>query len=252
LAEGAPVGPHVIKMVGYVQRLEKLGFPLGKELSTDFILTSLPPSYGNFISNYHMHGAKKGLNEPCGMLKIAESDIKKGASSSHVMAIQNKPTFKRKGNSWKKKGKAMDNIPMPNQVPKASSAANAECFHCKEIGHWKRNCKLYLASLKNNIFLADTVINSWVFDTRSVAHICNSTQGMIRSRSVERGEVDFRVGNNARVAALTVGTMQLHLPPGFIMELNNCYFVPSLSRNILSPSCLMKDGYSFASENNVV
>jgi hypothetical protein len=71
LAEGAPVGPHVIKMVGYVQRLEKLGFPLGKELSTDFILTSLSPSYGNFISNYHMHGAEKGLNELCGMLKTA-------------------------------------------------------------------------------------------------------------------------------------------------------------------------------------
>ena len=29
LAEGAPVGPHIIKMVGYTQRLEKLGFPLG-------------------------------------------------------------------------------------------------------------------------------------------------------------------------------------------------------------------------------
>jgi hypothetical protein len=204
LAEGAPIGPHVIKMVGYVQRLEKLGFPLGKELTTDFILTSLLPSYGNFISNYHMHGADKGLNELCGMLKIAESDIKKGAGSSHVMAIQNKPAFKRKGKSWKKKGKAKDKIPMPNQEPKASPAANAKCFHCKEIGHWKRNYKLYLGSLKNkgsqgtstsgtlhvyvidHILLIDTVINSWVFDTGSVAHICNSTQGMIRSRSVER------------------------------------------------------------------
>jgi len=74
--------------------------------------------------------------------------------------------------------------------------------------------------------------------------------GNDQDRSVERGEVDFRVGNNARVAALAVGTMQLHLPSGFILELNNCYFVPSLSRNIVSPSCLMKDGYSFASENN--
>jgi hypothetical protein len=72
-------------------------------------------------------------------------------------------------------------------------------------------------------------------------------QGMIRSRSVKRGEVDFRVGNNARVAALTIGTMQLHLPSGFILELNNCYLVSS---NIMSPSCLMKDNYSFASENN--
>jgi len=91
LAEGAAVGPHVIKMVGYTQRLEKLGFPIGPELATDFILASLPPSYGNFISNYHMHGAEKGLNELCGMLKTAEADIKKGAGSSHVMAVQNKP-----------------------------------------------------------------------------------------------------------------------------------------------------------------
>ena len=74
--------------------------------------------------------------------------------------------------------------------------------------------------------------------------------GMTKSRSVERGEVDFRVGNNARVAAVAVGTMQLHLPSGFVLELNNCYFVLSLNRNIVSPSCLMKDGYSFASENN--
>ena len=96
LAEGAAVGPHIIKMVGYVQRLEKLGFPVGKELATDFILASLPPSYGNFISNYHMHGVEKGLNELCGMLKTAEVDIKKGAGGSHVMAIQNKPNFKRK------------------------------------------------------------------------------------------------------------------------------------------------------------
>ena len=100
------------------------------------------------------------------------------------------------------------------------------------------------------IFLTDSYVNSWVFDIGSVAHICNSMQEMTKSRSVDRGEVDFRVGNNARVAALAVGTMQLHLPSGFVLELNNCYFVPSLSRNIVSPSCLMKDGYSFASENN--
>ena len=131
----------------------------------------------------------------------------------------------------------------------------------------KRNCKLYLESIKDrgskgtpaactlvvnvtDIFLANSYINYWVFDTGSVAHICNTMQGMIRSRSMEKGEVDFCVGNNARVAALNVGTMQLHLPSGFIMELNNCYFVPSLSQNIVSPSCLMKDGYSFASKDN--
>jgi len=258
-------------MVGYTQRLEELGFPIGQELATDFILSSLLPSYGNFISNYHMHGTEKGLNELCGMLKIAEADIRKSAGSSQVLAVQNKPNFKRKkDNAWKKKkGKAKDEIHKPNPpAPKVGPAAYEECFHYKGKGHWKRNYKLYLVSLKKDsgskgtpaahtlvvyitdIFLANSYINYWVFETRSVAHICNTMQGMIRSRIVEKGEVDFRVGNNAEVAALNVETMQLYLPSGFILELNNCYFVPSLTQNIVSPSCLMKDGCSFASKDN--
>ncbi|XP_066347733.1 uncharacterized protein [Miscanthus floridulus] len=137
LAEGVIVGSHVIKMVGYTQRLEKLGFPIGPKLDTDFILASLPPSYGNFVANYNMHGAEKGLNELCGMLKIAEDDIKKGVGSSHVMAVQNKPKFKKKGNSWKKKkGKAKDEISKPNPLaPKAGPPADAECFHYHGKGH---------------------------------------------------------------------------------------------------------------------
>jgi hypothetical protein len=84
-----------------------------------------------------MHGAEKGLNELCGMLKTAEADIKKGAGSSHVMAMQNKPKFKKRGNSWKKKkGKAKDEISKPTPpAPKARPTAGDECFHCKEKDH---------------------------------------------------------------------------------------------------------------------
>ena len=72
LKEGDPLSPHVIKMIGYMQALDRLGFPLGDELSTDTILGSLPDSYGPFISNYHMHGMEKKLTELHGMLKVAE------------------------------------------------------------------------------------------------------------------------------------------------------------------------------------
>jgi hypothetical protein len=34
-------------------------------------------------------------------------------------------------------------------------------------------------------FLANSYINSWVFDIESVSHICNSMQVMIRSRSMK-------------------------------------------------------------------
>jgi hypothetical protein len=180
LAEGVAIGPHVIKMVVYSQRLEKLGFPLSQELA-GFILVSLLDSYGNFITNYHMHVVEKGLNELCGMLKTIEGDVKESTGSSgHVITLQNKPNFKM-GKS-QKKGKAKDTISKPNQKPKDGPAADAECFYCKELGHWKMNCKQYLASIKDRgskgtpaadtlaihitkIFLANFYINSCVFDT---------------------------------------------------------------------------------------
>ena len=44
------------------------------------------------------------------MLKIAESDIKKSTSGGHMMAVQNKPAFNKKGSSWKKNGEIVTNM----------------------------------------------------------------------------------------------------------------------------------------------
>src|SRR3954470_14653932 len=84
-----------------------------------------------------MHGVEKGLNELCGMLKTAENDMKKCAGHSHVMAVQNKHSFKKKGNSWKKKGKAKDTIPKPAPKQKARPVDDTECLFCHEHGHWE-------------------------------------------------------------------------------------------------------------------
>ena len=38
LAKGSPVNPHVIKMIGYIESLQRLGFPLDDDLAIDVIL----------------------------------------------------------------------------------------------------------------------------------------------------------------------------------------------------------------------
>ena len=93
LKYGNPLSPHVIKMVGYVQSLDRLSFPISKEFATDIILNSLPSAYGPFISNYHMHGMDKKLTELYGMLKTAEADLKKGVNQ--VLMVQYKAKFKK-------------------------------------------------------------------------------------------------------------------------------------------------------------
>ena len=60
----------------------------------------------------------------------------------------------------------------------------------------------------------------------------------------------MRVGNGCKVDVIAVGTLLRHLPSRLVLDINNCYLVPALSMNIISGSCLVRDGYSFKSENN--
>ena len=65
-----------------------------------------------------------------------------------------------------------------------------------------------------------------------------------------RGEVDLRDINGARVTALAIGTYELTLPSGLILNLENYYYVPTMCRHIISISCLDKKGFEFIIRNN--
>jgi hypothetical protein len=80
-------------------------------------------------------------------------------------------------------------------------------------------------------------------------HTYKSLQGLKIIRCFARDDVDLRVGNGAKVAVLAVNNYSLLLPSGLVLELNNCYFVPTLNKNIISASCLEDDGFEFVIKN---
>ncbi len=75
-------------------------------------------------------------------------------------------------------------------------------------------------------------------------------QALRSSRTLAKGELDLRVGNGAKVAALAVGVYSLTLSSGLVLELENCYYVPTITRNIIYVSCLDRKGLCFTIENN--
>jgi hypothetical protein len=88
------------------------------------------------------------------------------------------------------------------------------------------------------INIAVSSSDSWVFDTGSMIHTCKSVQGLSLTRRFVEGELDVLVGNGATVVAIAVDTFHLLLPSGLVLELNNCYCIPALCKNIISSSCL--------------
>ncbi|KAK1644648.1 hypothetical protein QYE76_062453 [Lolium multiflorum] len=189
MEEGSSISEHMLVMTGHAKKLSDLGIVIPNRLGINRVLQSLPPSYKNFVMNYNMQNMNKEFPELFGMLKAAEIEIKK----EHQVLMVNKTTsFKKQGKSKGKFKKGGKKAATPPMKPKNGPKPDAECYYCKEKGHWKRNCSKYLADLKSglvkkkkegisdihviDVYLTSSRSSTWVFDTGSVAHICNSKQ----------------------------------------------------------------------------
>jgi len=252
LGKGQPVSNHVLKMIEYVETMERLGNKISKELAVDRVLHSLGDSYSLFRVNYNMNNMDKSLHELHSLLVQTEKDMKSGSSStvrSDVLAVTNKrggfkksakkptPSPKGKGKAPKTKGPKVNANPRPLRIRDMSEES---CLYCLEKGHWKRDCPKYREDCAkgivtdgksfSNVHVIE--INStnqivWILDTGCGSHLCNRVQGLRNPRPLAKGEVDLRVGNGAKVAAVSVGTYVIRLSSGLELYLNNFLFCTS-------------------------
>ncbi|KAJ9561476.1 hypothetical protein OSB04_006636 [Centaurea solstitialis] len=276
MTPGSSVSVHVLKMKSYIDQLERLGFPISQELATDFILSSLSSSYEPFVLNYQMNNLEKTIMELHGMLKTAESNMAKSKPAARVLAIREGGIKKKKVApvKGKGKGKAIQPNPKPktkgqgkapSDIPQSKTPEDAVCFHCKEVGHWRRTCPKYLEELKklkaNGASTSGTYMielhststsNSWVLDTGCGTHICTNVQGLKRSRKVRRGELDLIMGNKQIASVDMIGNYELSFSSGLSVVLIDCCYSAEMARNIISFYALYKDGFDFEFDNGSI
>ncbi|KAJ9556020.1 hypothetical protein OSB04_010634 [Centaurea solstitialis] len=87
------------------------------------------------------------------------------------------------------------------------------------------------------IFMIDCLITSyesWVLDTGSGNHICNHLQGFKKRETLRKDRSNLRVGEGTMLVVEAVGSYSLSLPSGLVLELENCYYVPKMIKNVIS------------------
>ena len=67
---------------------------------------------------------------------------------------------------------------------------------------------------------------------------------------LNKGESDLQVGNGVIVFALAIGTYILTILSGLILSLDDCYYVPALTKNIISISSLNRNDFHLTFSNN--
>ena len=95
-------------------------------------------------------------------------------------------------------------------------------------------------------------IGTWCVDTGATNHVCNSLQGFQKTRRLADGEICLWMGDTTKVAAVAVGVVSLHFSGGKILVLEECLYVPSIRRNLISVSCLSCNGFSALFNKNFV
>ncbi|GKE60007.1 retrotransposon protein, putative, ty1-copia subclass, partial [Tanacetum coccineum] len=151
------------------------------------------------------------------------------------------------------KGKANGNekdkqvyIPKPkNPKPTAKEhlAKDDTCHHCKEVGHWKRNCHVFLAELlkkkkqvgtasSSGIFTIELFVfpnKSWVYDTGCGTHICITKQGLRGARKLKQASITRGVVSVHRL--VESGFVQCFTDFGISVSKNNVHYFNAIPSN---------------------
>ena len=142
MVETTPIRDHVLKMIGLLNELEILRVEIDWESQVNIILQSLLDSYKQFCLNYNMNKPQWTLAQLLKELVSVEGLIKK---PSTVLVTEKGFSSKTKGNKKKKKVQKQVHVPQAAPGPQGGvKKPKGKCFHCKQSGHWKKQCPVYL------------------------------------------------------------------------------------------------------------
>ncbi|KAI5339875.1 hypothetical protein L3X38_019148 [Prunus dulcis] len=119
---------------------------------------------------------------------------------------------------------------------------------CRKYKKWlekkkgKGNNNLILVCFESN--LVNFSCDSWWLDSGASIHVANSLQEYTSKRLPSKDEVKVFVGNGEEVQVNYIGTVRIKLEFGFVLELDEVVYVPSMKKSLISVTRLVKSKFS--------
>lgn len=245
---------HIVEMTNIAARLKTMGMEVNENFLVTFILNSLPPEYGPFHMNYNTLKDKWNVHELQSMLIQEEARLKKpGIHSANLMG--QKGAEKKPGRKFGKGKQGLSKINQSSVQIQKKEPRKDKCHFCGKSGHYQKDCLKRKAWFekkgKFNVLvcfesnLTEVPYNTWWIDSGCTTHVSNTMQGFLTTQTISPHERFIFMGNRVKVPVEAIGTYRLILDTGHHLDLFQTFYVPSISRNLISLSKLDTAGYSF-------
>ncbi|GKA10100.1 zinc finger, CCHC-type containing protein [Tanacetum coccineum] len=177
--DGQSVSAYILKMMCYLDTLERLGYAIPMELGVSLILNSLNKDYDHFVQNYNMHSMRKSIVELHAMLKLHEKGIPKKAETPTVLAIREgkiqKDRKKPQGAKGKDKRKnKLAYAPMPR----------SQCLLRENIRQRTLSATTARRVFRESIFVAR---NAEFFENKLMVQEASGSHGPLESSGSDEG-----------------------------------------------------------------
>ncbi|CAL2278472.1 unnamed protein product [Prunus armeniaca] len=222
---------HILNMVETGNKLKALKVNVDETMMVHFAINSLPSIDRQLKTTYIAQKEIWSVANLIGICVQEEQSIRKDKGKEQVYLVQD---AKFKPKEWNENRNA-DKQQRKDETAKGMGPVGLKCFLCKKFGHLKRDCRRYKHWLDKQKGK----------DSGATIHVTNFLQGFKTKRVPNKDDLKVFVGNGERVRVDFVGLASLELESGLILELVDVVYVPSMTRNLLSVSKLVKPNLQF-------
>ncbi|CAL8993086.1 unnamed protein product, partial [Prunus brigantina] len=234
-------------------KLKALKVNVDEIMMVHFAINSLPSTFKHLRSTYVAQKEKWTVTDLISICVQEEQNMKKDKTEEKINMVQN--SFRRDFG----KGKIVGKKNKEEKLTKELKPNGLKCYFCKKLGHMKRNCDKYKRWLdkqkakgKTNqvhvCFESNAIeisSDSWWLDSGALVHVANSLQGFKTKRLPSKAKMKVFVGNGEGVKVEYIGLARIELESDFVLELVYVVYIPSMKRNLISVSKLVKSNLQF-------
>ncbi|CAL2270012.1 unnamed protein product [Prunus armeniaca] len=246
------VRTRILNMLEIGNKLKALKVNVDETMMVHFAINSVPRTFKRLRNTYVAQKEKWTVTDLISICVQEEQNMKKDKIEEKINMIQ---SFKRDFG----KGKTVGKKNKEEKETKGLKPEGLKCYFYKKFGHMKRNCDRYKRWLDkqkakgktNQVYVClesnaiEISSDSWWLDSGAMVYVANSLNGFKTKRLPSKAEMKVFVGNRERVKVEYIGLAKIELESGFILELVDVVYIPSMKRNLISIRKLVKSNLQF-------